>query len=141
MEIYRNKKGQFKKGKPSFNKGIKLPKKWVDNLSKGHKGIPSTVKGKHWKLSKQSRINIGNGQRKWKIGVSINLQKQELKAGRKKPKNCELCGRVGKIVFDHCHKTGKFRGWICYKCNTSLGLAGDDLQTLLLMVEYIKKSL
>ena len=37
------------------------------------------------------------------------------------------------------HKTGEFRGWICHNCNTALGLVNDDIQTLGLMLLYIKK--
>jgi endogenous inhibitor of DNA gyrase (YacG/DUF329 family) len=68
------------------------------------------------------------------------VQKLEIKAGRKKPKQCELCGRGGKICFDHDHKTGLFRGWICHNCNASLGLIEDNTQTLELMIKYIQNN-
>ena len=32
------------------------------------------------------------------------------------------------------------RGWICVRCNTVLGLVGDNIETLELMINYIKKS-
>lgn len=35
---------------------------------------------------------------------------------------CPLCNRRGKLVPDHDHKTGKFRGWICGCCNRALGV-------------------
>jgi transposase-like protein len=35
---------------------------------------------------------------------------------------CELCGTTDKIVFDHDHKTERFRGWLCDPCNRSIGL-------------------
>jgi len=25
------------------------------------------------------------------------------------------------LDLDHCHDTGRFRGWICYSCNGSIG--------------------
>jgi hypothetical protein len=34
---------------------------------------------------------------------------------------CEICGRKMKLVPDHNHETGKFRGAICYQCNVGLG--------------------
>ena len=43
----------------------------------------------------------------------------------KYPKNdyCELCKKSNcKIVFDHDHKTKEHRGWLCDKCNTSIGV-------------------
>jgi transposase-like protein len=36
--------------------------------------------------------------------------------------NCELCGSIEKIVFDHDHDSEKFRGWLCDPCNRSQGL-------------------
>lgn len=45
---------------------------------------------------------------------------------RAKPERCEICelseehnGRT--LALDHCHKTGKFRGWLCNTCNLALG--------------------
>lgn len=32
-------------------------------------------------------------------------------AGRPKATHCEVCSKARKIYFDHCHLTGKFRGW------------------------------
>ena len=52
-------------------------------------------------------------------------------AGRPKPKRCETCLRASqKLCWDHCHKTGKFRGWICKSCNTALGCVRDSAKTL-----------
>ena len=37
---------------------------------------------------------------------------------------CELCGQLPKerrLHADHCHHTGMFRGWLCYRCNSMLG--------------------
>lgn len=49
-------------------------------------------------------------------------KKNAAAATRPKPAACELCGDTsGRICFDHCHKTGVFRGWVCYSCNILLG--------------------
>jgi hypothetical protein len=41
------------------------------------------------------------------------------------------------MVWDHCHKTGVFRGWICHRCNKVLGLIKDAPELLLLMHSYL----
>ena len=63
-------------------------------------------------------------------------------AGTPKPKECETCGSTKRrICFDHCHKTGKFRGWICARCNTMLGWVEDDPALLRNLATYLEKSL
>lgn len=67
------------------------------------------------------------------------VEKRVLLAGCPKPVVCELCGRVGKrIVFDHDHVTGKFRGWLCSSCNTVLGKTREDIALLMAMIGYIR---
>ena len=42
--------------------------------------------------------------------------------------------------LDHNHNTGKFRGWLCNKCNSALGWFDDDLTVLKKAVTYLEKS-
>jgi hypothetical protein len=50
---------------------------------------------------------------------------------RPAPTLCECCGgppRGGphnRLVLDHCHITGIFRGWLCDLCNRGIGMLGD----------------
>lgn len=67
------------------------------------------------------------------------------KQGIKKPESthCELCNKVltkNKIIFDHCHATDKFRGWLCDPCNRSMGVLGDNIEGLLKCIHYINKT-
>lgn len=65
---------------------------------------------------------------------------QEIKAGRKRPKRCEVCkcNSVRELHFDHCHKTKKFRGWLCHGCNIALGGAKDNPKTLRRLADYLE---
>ena len=47
--------------------------------------------------------------------------------------------RNGSWVLDHCHDTGRFRGWLCHKCNHALGGFNDDSQTLWRAINYLKE--
>lgn len=51
---------------------------------------------------------------------------------------CALCNKKRKLLIDHCHKTGKVRGLLCYACNTALGMFKDDVGLLFKAVEYLK---
>jgi Recombination endonuclease VII len=67
-------------------------------------------------------------------------EEQMALAGRPKPDKCEICQTDEfRIVFDHCHKEGHFRGWICDRCNRTLGLVRDDPNLLLALAGYLKK--
>lgn len=58
---------------------------------------------------------------------------------RPKPDTCEVCGRGGRIVYDHVHDTKEFRGWICHNCNVALGHVSDDPEILLKLAAYLDK--
>jgi hypothetical protein len=52
---------------------------------------------------------------------------------------CELCNTTKKLVFDHDHEKNIFRGWLCDPCNRSMGVLGDDANSLLKTVAYLSK--
>ena len=59
--------------------------------------------------------------------------------GRKKPKTCAVCRRRGQpIHYDHCHKTGLFRGWLCRDCNAVLGYVRDSPRLLRRLADYLE---
>lgn len=60
-------------------------------------------------------------------------------AGRPRPSLCEICGTDEfRIVFDHCHMNGHFRGWICDRCNRVLGCVKDSVDLLGKMSAYLE---
>lgn len=71
--------------------------------------------------------------------------------GEVKPRTevCECCGKpewvkhktgtLKSLALDHCHTSGKFRGWLCVKCNTGIGKLGDNLDGLMKAVEYLRR--
>lgn len=66
--------------------------------------------------------------------------KQIAIAGRPKPETCEICDEMNlRIVFDHCHTHGQFRGWICDRCNKVLGLIKDSSGLLSKLADYLNQ--
>ena len=67
--------------------------------------------------------------------------------------SCPLCGgsvetltkaggeRAGYWALDHCHKTEKFRGWLCHLCNRALGCFKDNPETLKKAIDYLNREL
>lgn len=123
VKISASKRGK-KRGSPS--------KEWRDKISNSLKGRQIT-----WG-DKISTAKAFEGNSRQPVAIRYR-NKLEKKAGRPRPDNCEICSRGGKICFDHDHKTGKFRGWICFNCNTVLGRVLDDIGILGALIEYVKR--
>ena len=73
------------------------------------------------------------------------LREQWLSAGKVIPNVCEVCGKKSnpndfssRIVCDHDHETGEFRGWICDYCNRSIGGLGDNIEGLQEAILYLQ---
>lgn len=80
----------------------------------------------------------GEKNTNWKGGRSMTYMVKH--PPRPKPERCEICGSMGRICFDHDHKTGKFRGWICDRCNVALGMVNENSEILIAIANYIKLS-
>jgi hypothetical protein len=69
----------------------------------------------------------------------------------KRPKDytlhrCPICNKtnivgVSLIVLDHCHRTGKVRGYLCESCNTGIGRFDDDVNLVQRAKEWLEKPL
>jgi Recombination endonuclease VII len=64
------------------------------------------------------------------------------------PSVCEICAKPSTnkrhrvpVVLDHCHRTNRFRGWLCDSCNKILGLVKDNPDTLRAMALYLERDL
>lgn len=63
------------------------------------------------------------------------------RANRPQPDCCEICGKSDRrLVWDHCHQRGIFRGWICDRCNMLLGCAEDDPNYLRKLIAYLERT-
>lgn len=103
---------------------------------------------REWRVKNRDRYNAyqreyaKNNQEKRKLLVTKQKEKRHQQAneiaGRPRPSICESCGGGGKIYFDHNHKTGKFRGWICQGCNSALGHARDNVEVLYKLIAYLQ---
>lgn len=46
-------------------------------------------------------------------------------------------GKICKLSVDHCHKTGKVRGLLCFNCNAALGMVKESIPILEEMIKYL----
>lgn len=54
---------------------------------------------------------------------------------------CDCCGEKKDYTlhFDHCHETGKYRGFLCARCNQGIGYFNDSSEGLRKAVEYLER--
>ena len=89
--------------------------------NKGKSGLQTA-----WNKGKMHGKVVGSNNGNWKGGIS----NREVRAGREVREHCEVCYSHGVVDFDHDHKTGKFRGWLCRRCNLVLGMVKDNRHLL-----------
>lgn len=105
------------------------------------KGNRARIPGYKWTKKHKENIQAAKNGKKYKPSLRIDYRKQEEAAGSKRPKHCVVCGRRDKkICWDHNHETGAFRGWLCHKCNVILGMAEDNPEILMKLIEYLEKN-
>lgn len=95
----------------------------------------------------ENRAKISAYSRKYKKEKPTSFfvnRRREQDAGRPRPNVCDICSKPNQIkkpiYWDHCHDTGKFRGWLCHRCNTILGKVDDSPEMLRKMADYLERS-
>ncbi len=53
---------------------------------------------------------------------------------------CKLCGKKATLVLDHCHKTGRIRGFLCHGCNLAIASLGDSLEGVMRAIVYLEST-
>lgn len=78
-------------------------------------------------------------------GITVEDYARMFKAQRGR---CAICrttevGQTAKknLCIDHCHKTNKVRGLLCFRCNRALGLFYDNPKVIAKAATYLLRSL
>ena len=99
---------------------------------------------KSWEKNKKEYKH--NNWRRW-LKTKYKLTEDQFYAALEKQKglcalckSIQFCGKRKKLYVDHCHKTNKFRGLVCFKCNVLLGMANDKIKILKAAIKYLRES-
>jgi hypothetical protein len=93
------------------------------------------------KLGRIDRVrhNANARRNKFVVRYGITLDQRNTMASEQENR-CAICRNVDdRLHVDHCHKSGKIRQLICFKCNTLLGNAGDDIEILKSAIAYLER--
>jgi hypothetical protein len=97
----------------------------------------------------RKRIKNDRKRRKWATDPEFRererarrygLSLQEFRALLAQQANaCAICRKSAqRLCLDHCHSTGKVRGFLCRKCNLGLGCYDDDPNLTAAATAYLK---
>jgi len=106
------------------------------NREKIREANRNAIRDQHGEITAQEKEH----QARNRVQRAVDL---EALAGRPRPLVCDICEgppdpKRG-MHFDHCHQIGKFRGWLCRKCNLMLGNAEDDPSRLRKGADYLER--
>jgi hypothetical protein len=98
----------------------------------------STIEKRKWRNNNQ--LKEQNNRYKRKYGLDIEAVNALLSNQKGKCDICEEPIKIGENAhLDHCHTTGKIRGFLCQKCNHAIGLFGDSAKKLKSAQKYLEK--
>lgn len=129
---------------------------------KAHKKMPNIKRKQALNWASANRIRINERAREYRLNnrekfkgytlkrdFNITLIEYNLLLENQKGL-CKLCdkpetskhqsGALKSLAIDHCHKTMKIRGLLCWKCNTGIGKLLDDPLLLRKAADYIESN-
>ena len=116
------------------------------STNKGHLcKVCASARAKKWYLENPEKYFFN--QLKAKYGIT---KEQYLNLLETQENKCAICnqasstlnnfkgGEYRRLAVDHCHTTGKVRGLLCTRCNTTLGAVKENTALLVNMVSYLE---
>ena len=122
-----------------------ITKPLTDYWFSGHRRKDGSRAYRH--VCKECHKQQSSSNTRKRVLKSYGITTQEYEKARVKQNNCcLLCGkhettqRYGKLVVDHCHATGDYRGLLCSSCNFGLGSFYDNIEVLEKAIKYVKEN-
>lgn len=93
-------------------------------------------RNKEWYKNNKEYVLRRNKERiLLRMGLTLEMHEQEVIRAAGK---CMCCADpLDRINTDHDHETGFYRGILCTRCNFTLGLVKDDIDTLYKLIQYL----
>lgn len=93
-----------------------------------------------YKYSMEKKTKRQAQQKAVWLKFKYNLTPEQLEEMTKDQNGkCLICTRISKLHVDHCHKSNKVRGLLCFTCNVGLGNFKDSPIFLKSAMLYLKK--
>ncbi len=98
-----------------------------------------------WKRAAKKRYTTE--ERRRRLLKAYGLTEGQYATMRDRSNGCHICGvafdpnggRLHGEHIDHCHRTGKVRGLLCFRCNTAIGSFNDDPEIMKRAIAYVEQ--
>lgn len=95
---------------------------------------------RRWSADKKDAIRQRDRERHYEKKYKLQPEIAALLANAEnRVGSCPICRNKATLVMDHDHDSGEVRDLICSACNSLLGYAKENLDTLYMAIQYLKK--
>lgn len=113
--------------------------KYKSSRDRNYKNNPNYYKDYRRKNKLKVKIYGKKSDLRQKFGITLDFFNKML---GKQGGLCAICHKENSIpgrslAVDHCHKTRKVRGLLCFKCNRALGGFDDSIKLLSNAITYL----
>jgi hypothetical protein len=97
-------------------------------------------------MNARYKIDDSIRDRMWRRSIERRYQIDETKYVallERQGGSCAVCLSVDsgrRLAVDHCHVTGVVRGLLCSKCNTAIGMLGDNEEGIERALAYLQRN-
>lgn len=141
--------GNFVLNRPNKNKSYGPDNwEWLEKLKKKEDETNKEWWARKWADARKRNPDVEYDRNlKRSFGISLEEYLEKLKnqnyvcAICKEPETLTIktTGLLKRMAVDHCHNSEKIRDILCNRCNTTIGLAEDNIELLEKMKQYLIK--
>ncbi len=93
----------------------------------------------HNRIAREQRDRMPGGSKNYLLKLRYGVELYEVEWMKlQQDGKCAICGIRRAEHVDHDHALGTIRGLLCFKCNTGLGLFGDDIALIRESIAYLR---
>ncbi len=142
MKLYR--KENSEKIKEYSKRYQKKNREKINTYQRARANRDKTAWAREWRGRNPIKVALASSRSAAKSKGHVPCLATEKEISEAYDGKCHICGISSdacktRLCLDHCHETGDFRGWLCNRCNKTLGLLEDSPGLLRLAIEYLEK--
>ena len=118
--------------------GLDKPPKDFPRHRGSKRGRHTYCKPCHNARTKAYKLAKHGGEKNYLLAHRYDIRPETVRNLRERQRDlCAICRAIEPKHVDHCHRTRRVRGLLCFNCNQGLGRFDDDVQALRRAIDYL----